>query len=636
MKTSGILFFVLMLLPVILISQPSGPFENVPQNFDVLSYSAEIELPDIPEPYIKGRNTITLTWNPQADDHHFYFHLHSLSVDSVKYKDSLILFSREESETDFYYSVELDDEDSSVIDIYYHGIMTVEDNAAAWGGVHSDNGMVYALGVGFLNDYVSATRHWLPCYDHPSDKALFEAVFTVSPPNTVASNGLMIDSAESDGKKLLHWKQESECSTYLLTFAAGPLFRTDYTQPGGVPIHVYHLEHDNIDPVLSSLPQQVEIMESYFTPYPLEKVGYVITNVGSMEHQGLISFSRSLLNNPAAGKETALHELSHMWFGDHVSPMDFRDAWLNEGFAVFCESLDADYNSGRTEYLNSVNKSINNYLSNISQSEGVFPLYDFKASGSPTNYPQTIYQKGAGVMALLREKLGDGDFFKALNNYLIKYAEANTSSELFKEELEKQYGMQLDDFFNSWVYGRGWPELALSFEGYTVEGFVDVHYVNKMRVRQVQPKSYGGYNYVPVALYFNQSDTTLPFIMTSIDTTFHFGDYIMFNNIKNATREFPLFYKITTINKPVSAKEEIALKVKLYPQPAKDKLILESGLNQGLYSLQIVNTAGKILLKKSLAGNKFEIDCSNFPAGNYLLILEKDVSRIVRKFVIAR
>ncbi|MFW5662928.1 MAG: hypothetical protein ACOCZW_04305, partial [Bacteroidota bacterium] len=171
MKTSGILFFVLMILPVILISQPSGPFENVPQNFDVLSYSAEIELPDIPEPYIKGRNTITLTWNPQADDHHFYFHLHSLSVDSVKYKDSLILFSREESETDFYYSVELDDEDSSVIDIYYHGIMTVEDNAAAWGGVHSDNGMVYALGVGFLNDYVSATRHWLPCYDHPSDKA---------------------------------------------------------------------------------------------------------------------------------------------------------------------------------------------------------------------------------------------------------------------------------------------------------------------------------------------------------------------------------------------------------------------------------------------------------------------------------
>src|SRR5512137_2076538 len=88
-----------------------------------------------------------------------------------------------------------------------------------WGGVLSQNGILFAMGVGFFNNYVSATQHWMPCYDHPSDKATFHAIFKVTKGKTVPSIGILKSHNIDSTTEEYEWEHNFPCSTYLYTFA---------------------------------------------------------------------------------------------------------------------------------------------------------------------------------------------------------------------------------------------------------------------------------------------------------------------------------------------------------------------------------------------------------------------------------
>lgn len=469
---------VIVFVPGLLSAQrePSLPTLYRPQLFDVLHYEAQITLADLPSKSINGMVDIILQWS-ETGPTTFPYYLRSLVTDSavVSGKRVEVTDIGVPANADYRHTVPIGQRNGGDLDtirVYYHGNMTVE-LGGSWGGVQYQDSVLYAMGVGFHNNYVSATQHWMPCYDHPGDKATFRCTFTTPESVRVASNGLVeLDTVIAGPKKnvrITRWNETHECATYLMTFVAGPLIRLDIASDP-VPVVAYSLARDTAATRRSMMlvADMVRMYESRLTRYPFSKVGYANTTQGSMEHQTMVCIALSISQSADTVNTTAAHELAHQWFGDAVTPLDFRDAWLTESFATFCESWWTEHLFGTTKYLTYVGNAAKDYMfriaktSGIGQHEGVFPLYDFPRS-TTSNYPETIYKKGAVVLSMLRAMMSDDAFFLTLRMYLENNTTRNASTEEFIQSTTWYQAFNSRQFFTEWVYGKGWAKLRVEF-----------------------------------------------------------------------------------------------------------------------------------------------------------------------------
>ena len=346
---------------------------------------------------------------------------------------------------------------------YYHGKCKPEAGAGAWGGVQIDNRMMYALGVGFHAPYIGCTRHWLPCYDLPDDKAGYVNIsFIVDSGEVVASVGnVVLTNVPNSNKTRYTWESNDPIATYLLTFAIGQ-FVTVTTQPlPDIKSIVYCFPEDTTK-VLKLLESRVnpaaKFFDSLFVKYPLEKIGYTVASIGSMESQTMIILARGALDTNSTN---AVHELAHMWWGDWVTCKDFNDPWLNEGFATYCEALFLERFFGKTQYWKEHKDNVSGAIASGSN----IPLYGTPLTTKPSsNYPTgVLYNKGAAVLGMLRYFIGDSLFFSGLREYGNRHAYSTATSYDLEAAFEDITHQDLDWFFKKWVFGIGYPKLRVTW-----------------------------------------------------------------------------------------------------------------------------------------------------------------------------
>ena len=353
------------------------------------------------------------------------------------------------------------------VQTYYHGPGKPEQyGTMAWGGVTDKDSMMFAMGVGFSAPYTGCTRHWLPCYDLPDDKPdSVDITFLCRDGDVTASNGLLVSNTVSNGWRTMHWHESHPIATYLLTFATGPFTEQTITNSLSIPFEVFALKRDSIEAGIQMnvrVRQILAFYDSLFSPYPFQKVGYVVTPIGSMESQTMINLDKGVLVGDSASMvkdvsstgTVAVHELSHMWWGDRVTCKTFDDAWLNEGFATFCESLVLEHLFDRSKYLARQHTNI------AGAKTSTLPLFGAATADKHTNnYPySTIYQKGASVLGMLRQYLGDSLFFAAVRDYGNAHAYSTATSNDLRQSFEMTSGQDLGWFFKPWVFGTGYPK----------------------------------------------------------------------------------------------------------------------------------------------------------------------------------
>ena len=296
---------------------------------------------------------------------------------------------------------------------------------------------------------------WFPCSDRPADKALLDINITNDSSQTSVSNGKLMGVTTNGNRRTYHWKTFYPVSTYLIALYSAHYtnFSQKYVSLNkadtmNIEYYVFPKQLKDAQTDLEEHPEMIKFFAQKFGEYPFIKEKYGVAEflwqMGAMESQTITGVGSNFIGGHKFFTSMYTHELAHHWFGDAVGPATWKDIWLNEGFATYCEALYAEHKGGKGALQSTMMSKFNSDFSGT--------LYDPGAD----LFGSTVYDKGAWVLHMLRHRVGDSTFFNILRNYFETYKYKNASTEDFEKICEKISHKDLGKFFDQWVFkGKG-------------------------------------------------------------------------------------------------------------------------------------------------------------------------------------
>jgi aminopeptidase N len=336
-----------------------------------------------------------------------------------------------------------------------------------------DHAFYASGGFVFTDTPPEGARKWFPCWDRPSDKALFDLTAKVPLNVKLGSNGSLKDSLINGDTIYYRWVSRDPIATYSMTmtsktdFALNIIFWHKLYHPAdSIPVRFYFQPGQNPDSIEAVTGAISDFFSSLFGEYPFEKIGFATLNSafpwGGMENQTMINLTTNGWN-----EGLICHEFTHSWFGALITPGTWADIWLNESFATFCESLWLGYKGGDTAYRNHLEHQADYYLSTNPGLSLYNPSWAIHTPdiGNLYNTP-VVYDKGACVLHQLRYVMGDSAFFHLLRAY------ATDTNFMFKNAVTADFiaktneisGTDLGWFFDEWLSHPNHPLYSNSYE----------------------------------------------------------------------------------------------------------------------------------------------------------------------------
>ena len=500
-----IYFFLFSLLPYTILAK--DPYPKNP-NIDILNYKFEIHLNDTSD-IIYGSADIAL--NIKDSEDRVRLDLISqgkdgkgMEVKKVTFNGSEVSYSHDNDvlliETGAFEYTSRD-----IINVVYSGMPIT--GLIIGPNMHGDRTF-------FSDNWPNKARNWLPLVDHPYDKSTAE--FVVIAPNhyQVISNGLLVEETNLNKElKKTHWKQSVpiSCWLYALGVAEFAVDYVDYFEGKSIQTWVYKQDRDNgFYDFKIPTKHTMEFFSDYIGPFAYEKLANVQSNSvkGGMESATAIFYSDVSVTGDRSvrWRNVVIHEVAHQWFGNCVTEYDWDDVWLSEGFATYFTLMFREHAYGRDDFVNGLNDAkrlvYNHYKTDKESSIVHNNLKDMK---DVLTY-SLQYQKGAWVLHMLRNYIGEDNFRKGIRNYYKKYYNSTTTTNQFKTEMEVVSGMNLDTFFDQWLYKGGNMVLDGSWKFDEKKGRIEVN------LNQVQND---GYLFeMPVELGISYNDKNLEKIQT--------------------------------------------------------------------------------------------------------------------------
>ena len=500
-----IYFFLFSLLPYTILAK--DPYPKNP-NIDILNYKFEIHLNDTSD-IIYGSADIAL--NIKDSEDRVRLDLISQGKDGMGMEVKKVTFNGSEVSYSHDNDVLLIETGAlkyssrDIINVVYSGMPIT--GLIIGPNMHGDRTF-------FSDNWPNKARNWLPLVDHPYDKSTAE--FVVIAPNhyQVISNGLLVEETNLNKElKKTHWKQSVpiSCWLYALGVAEFAVDYVDYFEGKSIQTWVYKQDRDNgFYDFKIPTKHTMEIFSDYIGPFAYEKLANVQSNSvkGGMESATAIFYSDVSVTGDRSvrWRNVVIHEVAHQWFGNCVTEYDWDDVWLSAGFATYFTLMFREHAYGRDDFVNGLNDAkrlvYNHYKTDKESSIVHNNLKDMK---DVLTY-SLQYQKGAWVLHMLRNYVGEDNFREGIRNYYKKYYNSTTTTNQFKTEMEVVSGMNLDTFFDQWLYKGGNMVLDGNWKFDEKKGRIEVN------LNQVQND---GYLFeMPVELGISYNDKNLEKIQT--------------------------------------------------------------------------------------------------------------------------
>ncbi|RMB94745.1 hypothetical protein DUI87_28723 [Hirundo rustica rustica] len=353
-------------------------------------------------------------------------------------------------------------------------------------------------------------RRAFPCWDEPAIKATFDISLVVPKDRVALSNMNVVERRPyPDDESLVEVKfaRSPVMSTYLVAFVVGEYDFVEARSQDGVLVRVYTpvgkaeqgkfaLEVIDMHGVLVRVytpvgkaeqgefalevaAKTLPFYKDYFNvPYPLPKIDLIAIAdfaAGAMENWGLVTYRETALlidpkNSCSSSRQwVALvvgHELAHQWFGNLVTMEWWTHLWLNEGFASWIEYLCVDHCFPEYDIWTQFVSADYTRAQELDALDNSHPIE--VSVGHPSEVDEIFdaisYSKGASVIRMLHDYIGDEDFRKGMNLYLTKFQQRNAATEDLWESLEKASGKPIAAVMNTWTKQMGFPLIYVEAE----------------------------------------------------------------------------------------------------------------------------------------------------------------------------
>jgi aminopeptidase N len=596
--------------------------ENNTFKYDISYHHLEFEV-DPSVLYIKG--SVTTYFTPSRPDfNEISFDLSSsLDVDSVKYHNKKVIFSRPKDLLTIELIDTLPENRLDSVSVFYQGQPVSSGFGSFVQSFHNGFPIIWTLSEPY------GAKDWWPCKQSLDDKADSIDMFVVSPSeDKVAGNGVLVSEKILNEKKITHWKHRHPIAAYLIAFAVTNYAAySDYAKlSSGDSLQILNYVYpENLENAQISTPKLIPVLQMYnrlFGVYPFadEKYGHAQFGWGGgMEHQTMTFLSHFNVALTA-------HELAHQWFGDDITCGSWHDIWLNEGFATYCEGLTTE--NGLNDDGQTFTQWKTGRINSITQKDDGSVFVDDTSSVSRIFDSRLSYSKGAMVLHQLRKKIGNEAFFNGIREYrndkLLSKKYALTHD--LKKHFESACNCNLDTFFEQWIYGEGFPIYTLKYSQ-TFENIV------KLTVNQKQS--------TPKAIFFPMK-IAVQFVGYSRDTT------ILFNNLFSGQEYIfdPGFKILSIVFDPEhdiissrtryyfenASRSDLTL---LVPNPTSDSFTVLFPTSYTFNSVKIFDISGKFVENFS-PGNyndRFTFDISHLKPGEYFIEFSNEKLQITKKVI---
>jgi aminopeptidase N len=442
-KLAGLTLLLLLLLCPASLAQTRGGLTPTTTHapFDVLHYDARVE-PDVVNKTVKGRVSIRLVAR-EGGLGALEFDCGDLVMDAVRVGAKAEKFERLEKVVRVFLSRPARAGEAREVEFEYHG--------APRRGIrfHPELEQVYT---------VFTTSQWMVCVDAPDDRATLRLTLVLPANLSNVANGREVARRVLPDRRVAHeWRQDSPVSTYVFGFAAGR-FREVTERRGRVRLR-YMAEKFTGEELRRVFRDTADMIAFYEERSGVRYADATYTQVlapGGIDQE----MSGFTVMNEGYGREVladeravwlGAHELSHQWWGIAVTARDWTHFWLNEGVATFIATAYKERRFGREEYMREIEKYRASYekVRDAGKDRSlVFPDWI-----RPTREDRTlVYDKGAYVLHLLREEVGERAFWAGLRQYTRKFVGKSVTTSDFQTEMERASGRSLSDFFAKWVY----------------------------------------------------------------------------------------------------------------------------------------------------------------------------------------
>ena len=412
-----------------------------PRGFDIQHYATTLDV-DIAAGQVSGETQVRFT-ALGGSLRQLVLDSGELVVESVLQNGDAVAFTQAEGKTtvDLAKAVAADTESSVVLK--YHGKPRFGLEFAP------DRSEVYTI---------FSTSQWMPSIDAPDERATLDLALRLPRQLSATAVG---DSMPSrlleDGRVEHRWRLRAAMPGYVYGFAAGP-YRHVQRKHGDIGLHYYSVDRSEaeLQQVFAATGDMLDFFASRAgLPYHGEYRQALVARTIGQEMAGLSLMSEAYgqrVLDDSGQLALMAHEAAHQWWGNRVTCAGWEHFWLNEGMANFMTAVWLQHAQGEAAYQQMVEgwrKRVRALRDKGSDRALVYPDWNRPTADDRA----VVYQKGAYVLHLLREALGEEVFWRGLRDYTRANDGRSVVTVDFQKAMEAAAGRSLQPFFDEWVYG---------------------------------------------------------------------------------------------------------------------------------------------------------------------------------------